>query len=110
MKQIVLLAVLLVAACAQPPEAIAPAYVSPATYRGYNCQQLGAELHRVDNALAQASQQQRKARSNDTAGVILLGLPVSSLSGANVAEQVAALKGQKHTLEQMMISRRCVRR
>lgn len=95
------------AACAKSPESIAPSYVSPMTYRIYECDQLGEESQRVEAALMQASAQQRQARSDDTVGVILLGLPVSSLSGGNVADQVAKLKGEQQTLRQVMIEKRC---
>ena len=57
-----------------------------------------AESVRVADALTSASEQQRTARSNDTIGVIFLGLPVSSLSGGNVASQIAALKGEQKTI------------
>ena len=95
-------------ACAKKPEAIAPAYISPTTYTGFSCRQLAAEAARVDAALGSASAAQRKARSNDTAGVILLGLPVSTLSGDNVADQIAQLKGHKQVLQQSQIRKGCV--
>jgi hypothetical protein len=94
-------------ACAKSPESIAPSYISPMTYGQYQCDQLGAEAQRVEGALVQVSAQQRQARSNDTVGVIFLGLPVSSLSGGNVADQVARLKGEQQTLRQVMTEKRC---
>lgn len=97
----------LVAACAKSPESIAPAYVSPLAYQALNCTQITEELARVNVALAQASQQQRDARTNDTVGVILLGLPVSTLSGGNVADQVARLKGEQQTLQQTATQKSC---
>mgnify|MGYP003657766112 CR=1 FL=1 len=77
------------------------------TYNAYECDQLAAEQQRVEAALVQVSAQQRQARSNDTVGVILLGLPVSSLSGGNVADQVARHKGEQQTLRQVMTEKRC---
>ena len=100
-----LLCVVSVGACAAKPESIQPSYISPTTFAGMNCSQLAAEAVRVDNALVRASAQQTKARSNDTAGVILLGLPVSSLSGGNVAPQIADLKGRQEVLQQSQIQR-----
>lgn len=110
MKSYLMPAIALVAlgACAQKPESIQSAYVSPSTYQGWSCQQLQSEAVRVDNALVRASTQQEKARSNDTAGVIFLGLPVSSLSGGNVAPQIADLKGHKDVIEQTQIAKKCV--
>ena len=110
MKKIVLglCAIAGLSACAQKPETVAPAYVSPTTYLSFNCSQLSAEAQRVDAAYATAAAAQNKARSNDTVGVIFLGLPVSTLSGGNVADQIASLKGQKNTLQQTQIQKGCL--
>lgn len=97
------------AGCAKKPESIAPAYVSPMTYSSYTCEQLKSEAIRIDEALSRASAQQNDARQSDTVGVILLGLPVSSLSGGNVADQIAYLKGHKDTIQQTQITSNCMR-
>lgn len=98
---------LLAAACAKTPESIAPAYVSPIQYRHLDCKQLSEESARVEQALTQVSEQQRNARTNDVVGVILIGLPVSSLSGGNVADQVSRIKGEQETLRKVMIEKKC---
>jgi hypothetical protein len=95
------------AACAAPPEAIAPSYVSPISYNGLNCSDLSAEAARVDAALTQASQQQEQAHGNDIVGVLLIGVPVSTLSGTNVAPQVASLKGQQQAIQQAIVQKHC---
>ena len=95
------------ASCAQPPDAIAPAYVSTVPYKSWTCQQLSEETVRLQQALATASGQQTQARGNDVAGVILLGLPVSTLSGENIAPQIANLKGQRDAIAQTMIRKNC---
>lgn len=106
---LVLMALLagLLAGCAKKPEAIAPAYVSHMQYMSYNCPQLASEAARLDAALAQVSQAQRNARSGDVAGVILLGLPVSSMSGSNVSDQVASVIGQQVAVQQAMNLQNC---
>ena len=96
-----------ITACAQKPEDIQASYISPNTYANLNCSQLRAEATRVDNAYTRAAAAQNKARSNDTAGVILLGLPVSSLSGANQSAQIGDLKGRQEVLAQTMIEKSC---
>ena len=96
-----------VAACAAPPEAIAPSYVSPIAYNGLSCSDLSAEAARVDAALTQASQRQEQAHGNDVVGVLLIGVPVSTLSGTNVAPQVASLKGQQEAIQQAIVHKRC---
>lgn len=104
---LVCVAAAVAAGCAKSPEGIAPAYISPLTYQNLECDQLAEENGRVAAALAQVSQQQRDARTNDTVGVIFLGLPVSTLSGGNVADQVARLKGEQQTLSQVATQKRC---
>lgn len=93
--------------CAKDPESIAPSYVSEVGYRSWSCQQLGEESARVGEALTRASAQQSNARTNDIVGVVLIGLPVSSLSGDNIAPEVARLKGEQETLRKVMITKNC---
>lgn len=88
-----------VSGCATKPEDIAPAYVSTMVYSPYNIEQLRQEEMRLQAALATASAAQREARSNDTLGVIFLGLPVSSLSGSNQASNIARLKGELEAVQ-----------
>ena len=98
---------LVLAACAQAPEAIMPAYTSEVPYLSWTCQHLAEEVPRLNNALATASVAQQQARSNDIAGVILLGLPVGSLSGQNIAPQIARLRGEVEAVERAMRRNNC---
>ncbi|SFO38139.1 hypothetical protein SAMN04488056_105114 [Cohaesibacter marisflavi] len=111
MKKVILssLVLLLVTACAKKPESIEASYISPTIYNDWSCSQLAEEQERLSHAYQQVAAQQNKARGNDIAGVILIGLPVSSLSGDNVAPQVANIKGQQQTIEQTMIRKNCSR-
>ena len=86
------------AACAPTPESIQPSYVSEVPYQSWTCQQLGEELIRLSAALATASVQQSSARSNDVAGVLLLGLPMGSMSGQSIAPQIARYKGEQEAV------------
>jgi len=94
-------------ACATKPENITPQFVSTVQYTQLDCGQLGVELARHEEALAVASGEQNKARSNDTLGVIFLGLPVSSLSGSNKASYIAQLKGQIEAMNQVSTQKNC---
>ena len=85
--------------CATAPENIAPAYISEMTYMSYTREQLSQEQSRLVSALAATSEAQRRARSGDTVGIIFLGLPTSSLSGSNMASEVARLKGELQALQ-----------
>ncbi|MDX6807143.1 hypothetical protein [Terrihabitans rhizophilus] len=102
-------AVLGTAACAQKPETIQASYISDVGYQSWRCDQLAGEAPRIEAALAQASAQQNQTRSNDTAGVIFLGLPVSSMSGGNVAPEIARLKGEKEAIRRAMTLKDCGR-
>ena len=100
---IALAIVSLVSGCATAPENIAPAYVSHLAYMQYTVEQLGQEEARLQAALSTSSDAQRKARSNDTLGVIFLGLPVSSLAGSNQASNVARIKGELEAVQKAII-------
>ncbi|WP_157038043.1 MULTISPECIES: hypothetical protein [Chelativorans] len=94
-------------ACAKTPESISAAYVSEVGYHSWSCTQLGEEQLRLSSAYATAAKQQQQARSNDIAGVILIGLPVSSLSGDNIAPEIARLKGEQEAVRKAMITKNC---
>lgn len=93
--------------CAKAPEAIMAAYTPDFAYQALSCDQLAQESIRVNSALNAAYAQQRQARNNDVMGVILIGLPVSSLSGDNIAEQVASLKGQSEAIHRTGLLKNC---
>ena len=95
------------AACAPTPESIAPAYVSELSFRTYTCEQLGEEQARLNQALATASAQQSTARTNDIMGLILIKLPIGSLSGQSVAPQISFYKGQLEAVHRASISNSC---
>ena len=94
-------------ACAKAPESIAPAFVSQHTYTALDCQQLALEATNLDRALNEVSAQQKKARRNDTLGVLLIGLPVSTFTGDNVAQQVASVKGHREAVRREMTVKKC---
>jgi len=98
---------LIIMGCATAPDKIAPTYVSGLQYQSLDCEQIGEETRLVEGALATASEAQKKARSNDTIGVIFLGLPVSSLSGSNQASHIANLKGQLAALGKINVVKKC---
>jgi hypothetical protein len=95
------------AACAKSPASIAPAYISEMPYMNYSCQQLGEEEARLSKAYANAAKQQEAARRGDTVGVIFLGLPTSSLSGDNIAPEIARLKGEQEAIRKAQLNKGC---
>lgn len=102
-----MLSAALLCGCAKSADSIAPAYVSDISYRPLTCSDLAIETARLQTALARASAQQDNARANDTVGVILIGVPVSSLSGDNIAPEVARLKGELETISRVTVEKKC---
>jgi hypothetical protein len=97
----------LAAGCARAPERIPAAYISPTNYQSLDCPQLAQEGARIDGALAVASIQQRQARRGDTWGVLLIGLPVASISGENIAPEIARYKGEQAAVRQVSTAKNC---
>lgn len=99
MKRILPLAVLpLIAACAQSPNAIAPVSMAGA-FDATPCQQAADMLAAERQTLAALESKQRSAVTGDAIGVFLIGVPVSSLSGGDVAGHIGASKGKVMALE-----------
>ncbi|NOD76290.1 MULTISPECIES: hypothetical protein [unclassified Ruegeria] len=93
-KNLITLAVLLaVTACAEQPSSIAPVPIGD-VYSDVSCakarQLYQQEVARVP-ALVSA---QKQAVAGDAVGVLLIGVPVSSLSGDDLEGEIAATKGK----------------
>ena len=108
-KTTVFLAAIILAGCAKTPESITPAYVSDVGYRSWSCQNLAEEQQRLSAAYATAAGEQNQARTTDIVGVVLIGVPVSSMSGGNIAPQIARLKGEQEAVRRAMITKNCSR-
>ena len=63
-------ATLLLGACAQRPDTIAPAPVSEAQYYGWTCPRLRGELGRLDGTLADLYAEQLQSRNDDVLGYV----------------------------------------
>lgn len=98
---------LLATGCAKSPESISASYVSTARYETLGCARLVQERANLETALDTVSNQQRQARNSDIVGVVLIGLPVSTLSGSNVATDVARLKGELNAVSQVIAAKGC---
>lgn len=100
---------LAISACAKSPESIAPSYVSEVPYQSYSCSQLGQEKARLEQAYSVAAKAQSDARTGDAVGVFFLGMPTSTLSGGNIAPEIANLKGQMTAVDRTIITKNCTR-
>jgi hypothetical protein len=102
----------IICGCAKRPEDITAAYVSPLAYEQYDCGQLGTEAQRVSSrATAVMGVQQQKAGSDAVAmgvGLILFWPALFFVKGgAETENEVARLKGQMDTIEQVAIQKKC---
>lgn len=88
----------LIAACASSPDSIAPVSMHGA-YDATSCQQAAVMLANERQTLAALEAKQRSAVTGDALGVFLIGVPVSSLTGKDVAGHIGASKGKVLALE-----------
>lgn len=95
------------AACSERPENIAAADIGQGGYAHMNCQQLADAHHARSQELEELSQSQRRARSGDTFGVILLGLPLARMSGGDRETQIAVARGHIREIERERQAKRC---
>lgn len=99
-------ALLLASGCAQPPETVAAAPVSPAQYHGRDCQELREELGRLDQTLAGLYAEQRQTRKDDALGYVFALAPLASLSRGDLKHVIALRKGE-HATVRHVLARRC---
>lgn len=95
------------AGCAAAPESIPPSYISPVAYQNWTCDQLSEESHRLAGAYTVAASRQNQAQTGDAVGVILLGLPVASMSGQNIAPEIGRLKGEHEAISRAALHKGC---
>lgn len=91
------------AACAPGPDAIQPVSMGSA-YVGITCQQAVIERNAAAQSLEALSAAQRGAQAGDAIGVLLIGVPMSSLTGGNKAGEIGAAKGKLAALDARLLS------
>jgi hypothetical protein len=85
--------------CARNPESIAATTMPVNAYSGLTCEQLATEHAKSSAALQKVEADQRQAVAGDAVGVFLIGVPVSSLTGADKEGLVAQHKGEVIAIE-----------
>lgn len=98
--------------CAESSSEISPAFVSPLQYENLSCAQIQAEAQRVSSRATQAMGAQNTAAANDQATMavtMILFWPAAFLLNGNdeTRAEVARLKGELETLEQVNIMKNC---
>lgn len=89
----------LLVACAPGPDAIAPAPLAPDTYAGIPCADARARHRAATETLAALEARQRSAATGDALAVLLIGLPVSGLTGSDARGLIATEKGRLLALD-----------
>lgn len=99
--------IIALAACAKQPDKISAADIGDNQYRNYSCAKLQDAETRYNQALENLSAEQKQAASGDAWGVFLLGLPISSMSGADKETQIAVTKGHLQAIEREQSRKKC---
>lgn len=87
------------AACAQSPGSIPPAAMPDGSYAHLTCGEAAQEHKVVTDQLSALEGKQRGAVAGDAIGVLLIGVPVSSLVGGDQEGNIAVAKGRVLALE-----------
>ena len=102
-----LAAVIAVAACAKQPDRIPAADIGPNPYTRLSCSALAAQKITLDQKLENLSAAQKNAAAGDTVGVLLLGVPLSSMSGNDKETPISIAKAQLQAVAQVQAAKRC---
>jgi hypothetical protein len=100
------------AGCATASKDIASTYVSPMQYHSYDCNQIAAEVARIQVRVSQLGGRLDEAASNDKAlmgvGLVLFWPALFALGGTKQQEaEYAHLKGEYDALQQAAIQKKC---
>jgi hypothetical protein len=98
-------------ACADAPEAVAPAYVSSGIFAEYSCSALNAEAQIISRQLAAATGRQQAAADNDatmTAVSLILFWPAVFWIGNNDGSaELAQIKGTAEAIRGAAVRKGC---
>jgi hypothetical protein len=94
--------------CATPPERIVATAVPDEIYSGHSCSQLKVDRAEAALAVSTLSQQQASAVTGDTVGVLMIGLPLSSMGGNDVGAKLGEMKGRLVAIDAVMAQKKCL--
>lgn len=101
-----LVAVGALAACANRPESIRASHVSHEKFVHLECPALATKMIDTRAELDKFSKMQDGKANADAAGVFLLGIPFSKLSGDHEGD-VARLKGEVEAIDTAQVKNKC---
>lgn len=102
-----------VAGCATQPDKIPASYVSPLTYKDYDCDQLIMEMDHVSRRTGELHASLKKKADNDAAqmgiGLLLLWPTLFLLEGGDGPEatEYARLRGEYEALRTNVVGQKC---
>ena len=96
----------LLSACASRPESISASYVPYQKYANSDCARLAKQRSEAETNLAKVSEMQDSKANGDAAGVFLIGVPFSKLSG-DYAGEVARCKGEVEAIDTAQTLKKC---
>lgn len=107
-----LAATTLISACAQQPDAIAPASISRGAYSGASCRSLQTQLFTVESRLGELSAAQSAEANKDAAwvaGGAILFFPAMAVAaaGPDHSGEIATLKGKRNALSAEAVASGC---
>ncbi len=107
---VVLCVIQLCVGCANYPDKIPAAYISPLVYKNYTCEELSREYNRLILQCSALTIIQKKAADHDSAAVCIgiIFFPVIPMS-ADRGHELAQIKGQRKTIEYIAIERNCMK-
>lgn len=103
MKHVIALgACALLTACATAPERVAAVAPPAAFAAGRSCPDYRAEQVVLRARLQALSDRQRSTRQTNAWAIALVGLPLASLNGGNVAPQIGQTKGELAVIDKAL--------
>ena len=101
--------ILALSACASSSPESDPSYVSPTHYSNYNCNQIAAEMQRIQNKLQQGEQSQSANLVGQVLNTAITGYAISQGYGFTEADnsQQQRLINLYDVLEQTAIQKEC---
>ena len=109
MKTLTTLAVaVLLTGCASSAKQIGENHVDTEWYLTDSCKILKENIKNHRKHVAVLTEKQNTASSMDAKMVFLWGLPLASMSGENVAEELAQAKGELSAMKRAYVENRCI--
>lgn len=88
-----------VSGCASRADSVAPVAISANEYSTLNCADSRAAREVANQKVFALTQKQNNAATSDAAAVFLVGVPLGSVFGGNVAGELAEAKGEALALD-----------